>query len=373
MKIEKTVPLSLMVVSLSLIASIGMSVAWYANGAYLRISNVDVSLMSDPQLGISLQNSENIADYHFGDFPADELPKMKSGYSEEYDEGDVSDENGFVPVSSMYSVDWIGKTDSGGILIDPQFCSNYKRGSIFEEDTFRKTKIAKSGYYSVPLYLMCDHDMYVSVDAAGTKFTPNIKANEKKAETLYNKNHEVPYQETLNGLNRIINSLRFSIYDCENFNYWIIDPTKGTTTTYLAGTLDLDANKTFDFYADDNSGVYKEYFFGEYENPENVVYKTVVDNPEPVEYDTFNARHLDGVQAVDMDYYIENNLLKVEDSHTPEELEKMDMISLKNGVPHRIVMSIYIEGWDRDNTSISSLGSFFASLKLKITRQNFSN
>lgn len=372
MRLERALPLSLMAVSLALVASIGMSVAWYANGAYLRTSNVDVALMSDPTLGLSLTESNNLEDYHYGEFPYDELPKMKSGYSDAEDGTYDSIINGFVPVSSMFSKDWIGQVDSEGKQLEPQFCTNYKRASLYEVDTYRKTKIATAGFYSVPLYLICDHDMYVSFQAEGTTFKPNVDANEITAASLHEKDPSTSVKQYTENLNGIIKSLRFSVYDCETSNYWIIDPTK-EETTYLAGTLDLDANKSYDFYADSTSGEYKEYLFGEYDDSFDVVYTDVPLADKVDEYDAFRANHAEGVKTVDLDYYKENNLIKAEESYRPSELENRDLIALKNRVPHRIVLSIYIEGWDRDNTSVSSLGSFFAAFKFKVTTPNFSN
>lgn len=372
MKTQRLIPLSLVVITVSLATSVGLSVAWYANGAYLRISNVDVSLMSDPQLGMALMKSDNLDDYHYGEFPYDELPKMKSGYSdEESDQESVI--NGFVPVSSMFSSDWIGKTDASGELLDPQFCSNYKRASLDEPDTYRKTKIATSGFYSVPLYLMCDRDMYVTVDETGTSIIPDNVTNSTTAKEMCEADKDYEYSQTLNDLNAIANSIRISIYDCESQKYWIIDPNKSEDPTYLAGPLDLDANHIFDFYADDANNAMKEYLFGEYDDSTPVHYKDSYGVQPVSEFNTFSANHLDGVQMVDMDYYIQNGLLKEEKTYTPHELNDIDMIAMTNHVPHRIVLSIYIEGWDRDNTSVSSQGSFFASIKFKLTRPNFSN
>lgn len=375
MRKPRLILLGLIATTTSLIASIGMSVAWYANGAYLRTSDVNVSLTSDPQLGLSTTYSSSIKDYHFGEFPYEELPKMKSGFSEQYESGEEVEvtENGFVPVSSMFSDDWVGKTDSNGNLLDPEFCRDYKRATIYETDSYRKTKKAISGFFMVPLYLFSDHDMYVTIDSSDSIFAPNLKANEEAADLLATKKKDKTKEEYLTALNKIVNSLRVSIYDCESESYWIIDPTKGETTTYLCGTLDLDASKEFDYYYDEEHDDYREYFFGEYDDSSEIVYKTNSDYVEINEYNAFNAHHAGGVKAVDMDYYIQNGLAKAEESYTQDQISKMDLIALKNHVPHKIVMSIYIEGWDRDNTAVSALGAFFASVQFKFTRPYFSN
>lgn len=372
MRKRRLLPLFFVLTTVSLGASIGMSVAWYANGAYLRTSNVDVSLMSDPELGLSLVESYDINNYHFGEFPYEELPKMKSGYSDDFSDEQETNINGFVPVSSMYSCDWIGQRDSEGNLLDPVFCSNYKRASLGQPESYLKTVAAKSGFYSVPLYMICDHDMYVSIDPDGTTITPDAKTNLETAKEICSRDFKRDIDQTKRELDAIVNSVRLSIYDCDSHEYWIIDPNKSNDPTYFAGPLDLDSNQIYDFYYDEND-ILKEYMFGEYQDPSNVVYKKS-DGSSPMErYDTFNAKHLEGVQMVDMEYYIENDLLEKEKSYTPLELSKMDLIALTNHTPHRIVLSIYIEGWDRDNTAVSSQGSFFASIKFKLTRPNYSN
>lgn len=367
MRKGRLITLSLMVISLSLVASIGMSVAWYADGAYLRVSNIDVSLMSEPQLGLSLTESDNLDDYHFGEFPYDELPKMKGGYSDDYVEGQEYTGNNYVPVSSMYSKDWIGQYDEDGNLLDPQFCRNYKRASRHDESTFKKTKLAVSGYYSVPLYMYCDRSMYATIDASGTTFTPNHEANVSKAKELQEEDPSIDIEQMAVELDNVVNSLRFSIYDCETEEYWIIDPNKGETTTYLGGVLDLDANKVFDLYYDTDASEYREFLYGEYDNVSDIIYKDA-DNPVEIEnYDTFNAKHAPDAKEVDIESCIENGVISKENSYTPEQLSKMDLITLKTGVPHRIVLSIYIEGWDRDNTNVSSYGAFYSSIKFKLT------
>ncbi len=370
MNYKKIIPIALVAISCSLLASVGMSVAWYSNGSYLRLSNVEVSLMSEPELGLGLTYSDNKNDYHFGEFPYDELPKMKSGYSDVYEEGQESDINGFVPVSAMFSKEWIGKNDENG-LIDPIFYQNYKHGLIIDTKTYQKTSAAISGFYSVPMYLYCDRDMYVSIDSKTTGFAVDEKKNLETAKELHEKDDKYSVDEYVKALAGVVNSLRFSIYDCETYKYWIIDPYKGDTTTYYGGTLDLDGSGSFDTYYDSDNKIFKEFLFGEYQDPENIVY-----TDEPIEdttttFNAFSANHVQGAQTVDMDYYLSNNLIAKEESYTPEELSKGDMIAMKNHVPHRIVLSIYIEGWDRDNTSVSAMGSFFSSIKFKLTRQNF--
>lgn len=373
MRKGRLIPLSLMAISLGLVASIGMSVAWYANGAYLRISDIEVNLMTEPELGIALQSSDNAEDYYYGQFPYEELPKMKSGYSDTYDENNESLINGFVPVSSMFSGDWIGKTDENGELLEPQFCVNYKRPSIYEEDTFRKTDIAISGYYSILFYLYCDRDMYVSVHE-DTTFTPNHEANVEKAKEILatSKEETRDLEQITSDLDKVVNSLRFSVYDCETTKYWIVDPYK-TEETYLAGVLDLDKNSLFDFYYDSNDSQYKEYLFGEYDDEKGIIYRDVKEEIEPEVYDAFHAKHSTVTKEVDIESCIENGILKHEDSNTPSELSNVDMIAMKNGVPHKIILSFYIEGWDHDNTSLSSLGSFNTLFKFKLSKPNFSN
>jgi len=373
MRKERLVALSFMAVSLGLVASIGLSVAWYANGAYLRISDVDLTLMSEPELGIGLKESSDPNDYYFGTIPTDKLPEMKSGYSDTYVEGTKSEINGFAPVSSMYSGDWIGKMDSEGNPLNPRFCTNYRRPTIYDETTFKKTAEAVSGFYSVPLFLYCDRDMYVSIDES-TTFVPDHERNVVVAKELAKEEDETRTPEEIVGdLDNIVKSLRFSIYDLETQKYWIVDPYKGEDETYLSGVLDLDNNHLFDFYYDGEDKAYKEYLFGEYDDTKDIIYRSVKDNTEPERFDTFNAKHAEQANEIDIEACIDGGILKKEDSHTPEHLNGMDMIPLMNRVPHKIVLSIYIEGWDRDNTPRSSLGAFNASIKFKLTKPNFSN
>ncbi len=368
---KQKVALSIVTITAILGASAGVSFAWYANGAYLRTSNVGIDLTSEPELGLGLAHSENPEDYHYGEFPMEELPKMVSGYTDELDDWDQnSGINGFVPVSSMFSDEWIGKYDESGELIDPVFRMNYKRASIYREESYHKTSEAKAGFYSVPLYLYCDHDMNVTIDSNGTTFTPDEETNLKQAKILHQENDDISVERYKEYLDNLHKSLRYSIYDCETKKYWIIDPTK-EGDTYLSGVLDLDANNVYDYYYDKDTDSYFEFLFGEYDTSKEIVYKENASSEAVTQYDTFNARHEEGVNAVDIENCLANDMLKKEDSYSTQELDNVDMISLVNHVPHRIVLSIYIEGWDRDNISVASYGSFFASIKFKLTTPYF--
>lgn len=320
----------------------------------------------------------------------------------------------FVPVSSMRSEssEWINnaKTEM------PSFVAQYKTG--FRKDP--QLKYANKGFFSRRLYLFSDHHMLVTFDSDKTTITPNERLNRAKAiekanekalenykaiadEQIANLGIEDESQkrdfyenvkndlansyraEIMNDLNKIEDSLRISILDYENLtnsNYTIIDPKKSEDPVVFGGRLSTSIRKDyFDYYSDYEENDLKETLFGDIlEQDHDLVYLPPADEDVPAEgeHTCFNAGTRKGVRALDMDDLKNNVVFATEQSISPETADVSKhpenenegyLIELFPGVAHPITLSVYLEGWDRDNVDATQEAAFDMSIHFKLYRQ----
>ena len=147
----------------------------------------------------------------------------------------------------------------------------------------------------------------------------------------------------------------------------------------------LDTNFTFATLDDNNpSGYYSTYYdndlndnkeicFGEIYNREKLIYK---DSPEQDDSifsgipSVFNARHEKGVYALDWEASLENMEKGVdygiEQSITLEEAQKQVLIPVYSDNYTKIVLSFYLEGWDKDNINETMDAGFDINLAFMI-------
>ncbi|MCQ2798995.1 MAG: hypothetical protein MJ220_03840 [Bacilli bacterium] len=331
----------------ALILGAGITYAWYANGEELRLGNMNIALSAEPELSIGIKQNDGEIKYY-----QDQLPKEAFG----------DFKGNFKPVSTMYKSTWLGSDEF------PRFKDTYTRPIATDESSFKMTNDADGDQFlSMELYLKSTADVYVGIDPGSTWFKGNDDINKDKAKGLRSMYSDLTEDEIRANLNKIEKSMRFSILDGDKFH--IIDPHKESETTFAA-PLDLNADKFYDVYSKD--GETREFLFGEYQNADKIVYKDNATTNYST-YTAFDARHMAGVKSIDMAESIKNGLeVAVEDSMSLEDVGKnAKLIPLRNNTPKRIVFSIYIEGWDRDNTTLSAYGAFLASIKLKVTRENF--
>lgn len=351
-KRKLVISLILGTVALSVIG-LSASLAWYASSDRLQVNTIDLDLRTDEsvQLLISTRPEEE----HFKkQLETSELNTVKQ----------------FVPTSSMFHDHWIdAKKDM------PEFY-NLTEHDIYGVPDF--TKPSSEGFFQQKLYLMNNIDYYVTLDAEQTFITSDKTANHLRAQALVGKVGSLTVDEIEEKLNKLENSMRFSILvnTPNNYQYYIIDPNKDENkVTYYAGRLDVNADDYYDTFDG------KEVLYGEVENREAIVY----DNPEdpsfvkpyketPVE---FFGNAFDGKNDKSAYTYNEQNSLqagvkyKEEPSISLDEIASDDnplLIPCYNGVPTEIVLSIYLEGWDLDCYNSTMGASFNAQLSFKLLR-----
>ena len=378
--------------NLLLISSISMSIAWFLGSLTMSVNDILIKVNVDADLKISTE---------------DNLDNAKDSLTEDNLEN-------FVPVSSMRSEnsEWINnaKTEM------PSFIAQYKTG--FRKDP--QVKYANKGFFSKRFYLFSDHHMYVTFDSDKTTITPNERLNRAKAIEKANDKALENYKaiadelfantgiedeslkhdfyenvkndlansyraEIMENLNKIEDSLRISILDYENLtnsNYTIIDPKKSEDPVVFGGRLSTSIRKDyFDYYSDYDENDLKETLFGEIlEQDHDLVYLPPADEDVPAEgeHTCFNAGTRKGVRALDMDDLKDNVVFAEEQSISPdvadvskhpENEDEGYLIELFPGVAHPLTLSVYLEGWDRDNVDATQEAAFDMSIHFKLYRQ----
>ena len=185
--------------------------------------------------------------------------------------------------------------------------------------------------------------------------------------------------EKLNGLR---DCLRMSILvnTEDDYSYYIIDPYKEQgETIYLGGTLDNDGDGYYDVYTD-NQGHKKEVIYGDVKDRSKLVYDDPVDPQGEVEL-LENKRHFFGnsFEAKNrIDAYTFNQT-NSSDSHIAiEETYTLDQVSGSNTellipcyheIPTEIVVSVYLEGWDKACINDTMGASFDTKIGFKFLRR----
>ena len=382
--------------NLLLISSISMSIAWFLGSLRLTISDIVIRIDVDADLKISKEDNFEYA---------------KDSLTEDKVES-------FIPVSSMGSENsgWINNASN----TKPVFSAQYKTG--FKPDP--KAKVATKGFYTRELFLFSDHHMLVTFDSEKTTISPNLRLNQAKSLEKGNEKAIANYREVadieiaekqitdesekqaiyervkneltvkyaneiVGSLNKIEDSLRISILDYENLthnNYTIIDPKKSEDPVVFGGRLSTSIRKDyFDYYSD--YPYLKETLFGDYdyingyEDYEDLPYlEAAIEDVPALEGDhtCFNAGTRKGVCALDVDRLDQYVKFRTEQSISPEVADVSKhphneqegfLIELFPGVAHPLTLSVYLEGWDRDNVDATQEAAFDVSIHFKLYRQ----
>ena len=341
-------------VALSVI-SLSASLAWYASSDRLQVNSIDLDLRTDESVGLYIGTSTN-----------------EEAFKEKLSNEDLNKVKQFAPTSSMFYNHWLdAKKDM------PEFY-NVTEHDIYGVPDFDKP--SSDGFYQQKLYLLNNIDYYVTLDTEQTFITSDKTSNHLRAQALVGKVGELTVDEIEEKLNKLENSMRFSILvNTPNFyQYYIIDPNKDENkVTYYAGRLDVNADEYYDTFND------REILYGEVENRNQIAY----DNPTSDtlapndDYDPFRhsffGNSFEGKSKETAYTYNEQNSLqagvkyKQEPSISLDDINSNDnplLIPCYNGVPTEIVLSIYLEGWDLDCYNSTMGASFDAQLSFKVLR-----
>ena len=326
------------------ITSLSFSYAWYASSARVDISGVDMYVRTERDLRLSTSID--------GEF------KNELTYKE------LGETGVFDPCSSMYKSTWMDqKKDT------PEFY-RYDMPLIDAEGKPRHNK-ANSGLFSRELFLKVDDDAFITIDPNMWVVKENESKNEIRAKEIAYQYPNLSNEEIMERLNSLKKCMRISILipDEDDYQYYIIDPYKDGDTL-LGGRLDLEKTGYYSHYTA-QQGTY-ETIFGEIINRDKIVYDepptadTVIDGEET----SFDSRTKKDVHPFNLEKSLENGMqIAKEDSVTVAEAAERIVIPMYHEVPKRIVVSIYMEGWDRDCTNAHMGASFNLGLGFKILRE----
>ena len=334
------------------VATVSMSIAWYASSTQVRIDGITMTIDADRDLGISLE---------------------KDG---EYGEKiEIEEKDDFSPVTSAHANRWLSTKADMPVFYDETQYSTYEYANLVQE--------TQRGYISQKIYLLSDDDIYVTIDPTKTYIGPD---NEAVAKNLYEEYQAgdddelkaLTEEQIRDRLDKLAEAMRFSILITseQDYNYAIIDPHKNKPTV-LGGLLDNNINRYYDHYIKESDHLSYERVYGEYtgEPKYDEASDTDSDYLEPNEDpNAFNARHKAGVKLFNEEkskneggfqFAVENSIA-LEDFNKDV---KPFRIPVYRNQPQEIVLSIYIEGWDLESINHTKGAKFDSNIRFKIERE----
>ena len=336
------------------VATVSMSIAWYASSTQVRIEGLVMTVDCDRELAISTERDGK--------------------YVEKLEPEELQQVGLFSPVTAAHSSQWkANKSDM------PVFYDETKYSSL---ENYNLVNIANHGYFSQKLYLKSDDDLYVTIGSKNTYINPNTDYNPIYAHELYQEYQDgddeflksLSEEDIVSRLDRLVEAMRFSILvtDETDYNYAIIDPHK-TEDTLFGGLLDNDKDKYYDYFVKGEENY--ERVYGEYVGEPSYIDASNDDSPylsPNEEPNAFNAKHKAGVKKANLEDHTNGFEIVKEESIKLEDFDKEVKplrIPVYRNQPREIVLSIYIEGWDIDSINCTKGATFISNLEFKIERE----
>lgn len=344
--------LSLYVGAISLsIATLSMSVAWYASATRLRIESISITIDCDRQLAISTKPDE--------------------GYKSALDNDDLFDCGVFYPVTSGHT-EWLEQKEQSPLFYMDTVYSDSESGAT--------SLLMDYGFFSQKLYLKADDDVIVSINPNESFIKAKKDVNHTYALILHERDQSYTVEEYEEQLNHLVNAMRYSVLitNENDYDFIIIDPNKTSDTLY-AGILDVTDDDYYDYYVSSKDGRLYERVYGQV-NDESLIVYDAPDYDSDSDYEdvneepnAFNAKHKRGVYRFNLGKSLEKGLvIKKEVSHTLDDFSghtKPFYFPVYKDKPQEIVLSIYIEGWDLDSVNYTMGATFDSSLTFMIERE----
>ena len=335
------------------VLSLSASLAWYASSDRLQVNTIDVDLRTDESVGLFISTSQD-----------------KDSFKDSINKEELSDIKEFIPTSSMFHSRWMERRSE-----NPLF---YEITSDISEEGIK----SEVGFFQQSFYLLSNISYYATISGIESVFEADKVANSLRAQALSKEIEDLTKEQIEEKLNNLVNCLRVSILvdTPDYYNYYIVDPTKKADDkpTYYAGRLDTSGRNYYDI-----DSYNKEIIYGEVENRNQIKYFDPVSDviTPDVDYDPnkklffgncFEAKSHDYAYTFNKEESFASGVsFKEEPSISLEELESDDnplLIPCYNGVATRIVLSIYLEGWDLDCLNETMGASFNTTLSFKLLR-----
>ena len=325
--------------SVALATSIASTYAWYSvlEKGYISDLNMLVSADMDLLLGVKDKDTGEII------FPKSTYSKEDFGYGDGFYLHDVS---------GMFKEVWLNSADPE--TTNPEYCSAYR--PFTGRYNYTSPASPKDDYLRYEFYLKSNIDCAIML-GEDTGFTPNVLSNEVVAREK---------GRNVEDLNKVVDATRVSFYSADG--YVVAKKNKVSLLypeTSYGGLLDLNNDGYYDYDYSTN----EEIVYGEYEGVPSYLDDTSGTNiPYGPDKGVFVANHKEGVKkfkegsvefkqenAVPFSELIFNEETMIGKPITP-------LLQLKAGEAKRLVMTIYLEGWDKNMTDLLSLASMDAKV-----------
>lgn len=334
--------------------SVSLTLAWYGSSDRLKVSSFDIDMSGDVQLLMSTSK---------------ELESFKQRLTKE---DLVEQEFLFAPVSSMYQDTWYDKKADTPLFYDSS--SPALDGVVNQEQ-------ATTGFFQERIYLLSTAvDYYATLDVENCAFNSVEASNYLRAQTMHNDFPDASVNAIADSLNSLRDCLRMSILvNTEDYyRYYIIDPYKKENEEILfGGVLDNDADGYYDYYTD-KEGNKKEVVYGDIEG--KIAYNDPVDPNGEVELikrrdqffgNSFEAKNRIDTYTFDKEGSSELKIAK-EESYALSDADGLDteiLIPCYHNEPTEIVVSIYLEGWDKACINQTMGACFDTNISFKLLRR----
>lgn len=347
---RKLFVVGLLAFALTLAASVTSTYAWFAVTEAGSVSFAKLSIGEDHSLQIGLKESDGNITYY--DTIDDKI--LKNHFSNYVPGSPLSD------TSSMYQDLWLNEDT------DYETALPILRNAYSTNGDHHKSEVATSGFYQFEFYFKADSDMYLFLDYTDTYCNPLHEVNQKLADSS---NGSI----SVTDLDNVVNATRVSFFSKDGFT--IFEPNQlSSSKTVFGGILDATIK---DGYYDYDTSSKKEIVYGEYDDDAELVYDSAYDTDSTLvgRATCFNAIHKAGVERFNYEESVAKGLsFKEEKTYTLNQLaikqsqgqydkESMrPLAKLKENTPTRVVVTIYLEGWDLDVTEAIGNGSFTLAL-----------
>lgn len=245
-------------------------------------------------------------------------------------------------ISNMFHDEYPSSYDD---TFSPYFYKGYRPGGSTTK-TQEATDRFEDGFVQLEFFIEVSEDALIYLTPT-SKAAPSVDAN---AETAAKKGVSV------DALNNVTEASRISFYS--EYGYVVAELGEKDEDVIYAGELDLLGDGYFDA---NSSG--EETLFGQYSGTPTHGEALIVDEdvPSGTKMDIFHAKHRAGNRKVDADSYE----AKAEIAHPLSYYAFTDGYGGKHPVAvakanqeNRLVVSVYLEGWDHDMTSEIIYASF---------------
>ena len=333
-------------------SSLGVaSFAWGTASRYVTLENLQIGVQSDAEIEIGLRDLNTSEINYYKEDKIDHTVFEENGY-------DISSR--YRPISSSYSSNWLVRDENGKFdeNLLPEFSTNYDVNGDINTDPGK----ANYGYFQFELFFRCTTDPVKFKLSSSTLVSSDRNANHLLASE---KNYDEEKEKQLNNIEK---SLRISILTEDE--YYIIDPYK--EDTYLGGRLVGSADGYYKTYIKD--GKVYEMPYGEFYE-DKLVYDELLLEDEGTRdpYSIFVGKSKKGTYPLNLEQSYENGAFKKEESIDIDSLSSNNnifnnyVITDKENHEYelketRIVITYYIEGWDKDNTDLVCEGNFLSNL-----------